>query len=215
MSNFVYLGGQKGGTTKTATAHLLCLGAILHSQPAAYVVTDPHRQVKADGRPYGVLDGRDPANLAQIIATSQTTQNGWLVIDGGGNRPAFDAELAAEADLCLLPFRPSEEDLDTVALDLASLPHALAWPSAWPTNHHAQAAAQYLIDGLAKAFPLRVVSPPIYFVNAVSELLGATLDSPSTPVRSAARRTFRIMADYFDTHSKAAPTVADTRAVSA
>ncbi len=215
MSNFVYLGGQKGGTTKTTTAHLLCLGAILRGQPAAYVVTDPHRQVKAEGRPYGVLDGRDPAKLAQIIAASQTTQNGWLVIDGGGNRPAFDAELAAEADLCLLPFRASEEDLDTVALDLTGLPSALAWPSAWPTNRHAEDAAQYLIKGLEKAFPLRVVSPPIYFVNAVSELLGATLDSPSTPVRNAARRAFGIMTECFDVHAKPSQSAPEALAVSA
>jgi chromosome partitioning protein len=205
MSKFVYLGGQKGGTTKTTTAHLLCLGAILRSQPAAYVLTDPNRQIKAEGRPFGVLDGRDPVKLAQIIAASQNTQNGWLVIDGGGNRPALDEELAAEADLCLLPFRASEEDLDTVALDLARLPGAIAWPSAWPTNRHAELAAQYLIEGLAKAFPLRVLSPPIYFVNAVSELLGASLDSPSTPVRNAARRAFSIMADCFNEHTKAAP----------
>ncbi len=209
MSNLIYLGGQKGGTTKTTTAHLLCLGAILRGQPAAYVLTDPNRQIKAEGRPYGVLDGRDPAKLAQIIAASESTQNGWLVIDGGGNRPALDAELAAEADLCLLPFRASEEDLDTVALDLASLPGAIAWPSAWPTNRHAELAAQYLIDGLEKAFPLRVLSPPIYFVNAVLELLGASLDSPSTPVRNAARRTFTIMADWFDEHGKAPQTASD------
>ncbi len=206
MSSIIYIGGQKGGTTKTSTAHLICLGAILRSQPAAYVLTDPNRQIKSEGRPYGVLDGREPAKLAQIIAASHNTQNGWLIIDGGGNRPALDAELAAEADLCLLPFRPSEEDLDTVALDLARLSGSVAWPSAWPTNRHAEQAAQYLIDGLAKAFPKRVVSPPIYFVNSVAELLGASLDSPSTPVRNAARRAFSIMDDYFDTSGKASQT---------
>lgn len=205
MSRFVYLGGQKGGTTKTTTAHLLCLGAILRGQPAAYVLTDPNRQIKAEGRPYGVLDGRDPTKLAQIIAASQNTQNGWLVIDGGGNRPALDAELATEADLCLLPFRASEEDLDTVALDLARLPKAVAWPSAWPTNRHAELAAQYLIDGLAEAFPSRVLSPPIYFVNAVSELLGASLDSPSTTVRNAARRAFTVLEDHFVEPGKTKP----------
>lgn len=215
MSKFVYIGGQKGGTTKTSTGHLLCLGAILRGQPAAYVLTDPHRQIKAKGRPYGVLDGRDPAKLAQIIAASQNTQNGWLVIDGGGNRPALDAELAAEADLCLLPFRASEEDLDTVALDLARVPGAIAWPSAWPTNRHAELAAKYLIDGLAKAFPLRVLSPPIYFVNSISELLGASLDSPSTPVRNAARRAFNIMADCFDEYAKASQTSPEVLAIGA
>ena len=198
MSKFVYVGGKKGGTTKTTSSHLLCLGAILRGQPAAYVLTDPTRQIKAEGRPYGVLDGRDPRKLAQIIEASRNTQNGWLVIDGGGNRPEFDRELSEVADLCLLPFRASEEDLDTVSQDLQLLPDAIAWPSAWPTNRHAEQAAQYFIDGLAKAFPLRIITTPIYFVNSAAELLGASLESPSTPVRNAARRAFDIMAEAYD-----------------
>ena len=198
MSRLVYVGGQKGGTTKTSTAHLLCLGAILHSEPAAYVLTDPARQLKAEGRPYGVMDGRDPNTLAGIIKASESTPNGWLIVDGGGNRPAFDAAIAQQADLCLLPFRASEEDLEAISKDLQTMPHAIAWPAAWSTNKHAQDAAAYLIQGLEKAFPGRVIEKPIYFVNAVSELLGARLDSPSTPVRSAARRAFGIMTECFD-----------------
>lgn len=198
MSKFVYVGGKKGGTTKTTSSHLLCLGAILRGQPAAYVLTDPTRQIKAEGRPYGVLDGRDPRKLAQIIEASRNTHNGWLIIDGGGNRPEFDSELNDAADLCLLPFRASEEDLDTVSQDLQLLPDSIAWPSAWPTNRHAEQAAQYFIDGLAKAFPLRIIKTPIYFVNSAAELLGASLESPLTPVRNAAKRAFDIMAEAYD-----------------
>ena len=33
-----------------------------------------------------------------------------------------------------MPFRASEEDLDTVAADLARLPRSLAWPAAWTVN---------------------------------------------------------------------------------
>ncbi|MEI6420580.1 MAG: hypothetical protein WCP55_00055 [Lentisphaerota bacterium] len=202
MSKFVYLGGQKGGTTKTTSAHLLCLGAILRGEPAAYVLTDPHRQIKSEGRPYAVLDGRDPHKLAQIITASHNTQNGWLVVDGGGNRPAFDEKLTEQADLCILPFRASEEDLDAIALDMRSLLHAMAWPSAWPTNRHAQQAAQYYIDGLEKAFPFRVITKPIFFVNSAAELLAATLDSPSTPVRNAARRAFSLMDECFNARTQ-------------
>ena len=198
MSRLIYVGGQKGGTTKTSTAHLLCLGAILRSEPAAYVLTDPARQLKAEGRPYGVMDGRDPNTLAGIIKASESTPNGWLIVDGGGNRPAFDIAMAQQADLCLLPFRASEEDLEAISKDLQAMPNAIAWPSAWSTNKHAQDAAEYLIQGLEKAFPGRVIAMPIYFVNAVAELLGARLDSPSTPVRNAARRAFGIMTESFD-----------------
>lgn len=198
MSTIVFLGGQKGGSTKSTTAHLICLGAILRRQPAAYVLTDVNRQLKTEGRPYGVIDGRDPTKLAQIITASHSAENGWLVIDGGGNRPEFDKAMAAEADLCLLPFRDSEEDCESVALDLKAIPNALAWPSAWPTNTMAQEYAQRYIDALQKAFPSRLVKPPLHFVNSAKELLGGSLDDPSTPTRNAARRAFDTVVECFE-----------------
>jgi hypothetical protein len=39
-------------------------------------------------------------------------------------------------------------------------------------------------------------------VNSAKELLGASLDNPSTPTRSAARRAFEIVADTFDAQVK-------------
>lgn len=204
MSNIVYVGGQKGGTTKTTTSHLICLGAILRKQPAAYVLTDPHRRIKAEGRPYGVLDGRDGNGLAQIITASRSMGNGWLIVDGGGNRPAFDQAMAEQAHLTILPFRASEEDLEAVARDMETMHDALALPSAWSTNKHAQEAAQRLIDGLAKAFPGRVIDTPVWFVNSTAELLGASLESPSTAVRNAARHTFGILTTAFETRAELA-----------
>jgi len=208
MTNIVYIGGSKGGSGKTTTAHLAALGAILRNQPAAYVVTDPTRKVRGEGRPYGVLDGRQPSDLAKILGASRATLNGWLFIDGGGNRQALDEELAAEADLCILPFRASEEDLDTVAADLARLPNALAWPAAWTVNAFAQKAAAFYIEGLSKAFPLRVIATPIPFVNSVSELLAENLGSPSTPVRSLARKVFDVITERHEerNHLKETPT---------
>lgn len=198
-SRSVYFGGQKGGSTKTTTSHLACLGAILNKQPAAYVLTDPNRQLKEEGRPYSVLDGRQPGELAKIIGAIETQKNGWWIFDGGGNRPAFDAEMVKQTNLVVLPFRDSEEDLEAVTRDMHAYPHALAWPCAWPTNEKAQQSAQHLIDALALAFPLRVLQP-LYFVNSAKELLGASLDKPSTPTRKAARRAFDTMVDAFDTH---------------
>lgn len=205
MSYSVFIGGQKGGSTKTTTSHLLCLGAILHRQPAAYVLTDPNRRLKEEGRPYSVLDGKEPGELAKILSAIDTHRNGWWIFDGGGNRPAFDAEMARLADLTILPFRDSEEDLEAVSADLQRYPGALAWPCAWPTNDKARQSAQHYIDALSAAFPLRVITPPLYFVNSVKELLGASLDNPSTPTRSAAKRAFDILADTFSARVEQAP----------
>jgi hypothetical protein len=198
MSHLVYVGGRKGGCGKTTTALMLCLGAILRGQPSTYVLTDPVKELKPEGRPFGVIDGRDPASLAQIIANNAKVLNGWLIVDGGGNRPAFDAEMARLADLCLLPFADDEEMTDCVRMDLAAIPDALAWPVNWPTNKMAATSAQRHIDELAQDFPLRLLAPPIFEVRSSKELLGKSLENPSTAVRSAARRAFEIMADRFD-----------------
>jgi hypothetical protein len=197
MKTVAVLGG-KGGSTKTATSHLICLGAHLHNIPAAYALTDPLRKVRGEGRPYAVLDGRLPEQLALILDASQSNLNGWLVIDGGGNRPDFDLAVAKAVDLTLIPFRASEEDIDTVAQSLSAIPDSLAWPSAWPTNAFATSAAEYLLEGLGAAFPGRVVSPPIPFVNSISDLLSAELASPSTNVRTAARKVFDTVSDYYE-----------------
>jgi chromosome partitioning protein len=202
MKSVAILGG-KGGTTKTATSHLLCLGADLQGLPACYVLTDPQRKVRGEGRPYAVLDGRLPEQLALIFSSRDANLNGWLIIDGGGNRPEFDKKIAENVDLTIIPFRASEEDIDTVAQSLSSLPNSLAWPSAWPTNAFAINSARYLIDGLSKAFPQRIIQPPIPFVNSISDLLALTLVVPSTVVRAAARKAFQTLSNYYGSHSHA------------
>src|SRR5262249_27785858 len=132
------------------------------------------------------------------LSVSRNGFSGWVIIDGGGNRPAFDEEVANAVDLCILPFRASEEDVDTVSDDLKRIPKAIAWPTAWPTNSFAERAAQFYIDALGKAFPLRVINTPIPFVNSVSDLLAESLNSPSSPVRQLARKVFDVMADEYD-----------------
>ena len=197
-TKLVFFGGSKGGVGKSATSHLACLGAILCNQPAAYVLTDPDREIRDKGRPYDVLDGRQPKQLANILSASLSTSGGWLIIDGGGNRPAFDLEIANEVDLCIFPFRPSHEDMDTVSMDMDRIPNALAWPAAWPTNIFAIPAAQSFINRLSKKYPSRVITKVIPFVNSASDLLAETLDSPSPPVRSLARKVFNVMDEQFD-----------------
>jgi hypothetical protein len=200
-TKLVYWGGSKGGVGKSTNAHLSCLGAILSDQAAAYVLTDPDREIRDKGRPYEVLDGREPKQLASIIKASRATSGGWLIIDGGGNRPAFDAAIAEAVDLCIFPFRPSHEDMDTVANDLDRISNAFAWPTAWPTNIFAIPAAKGYINRLSKKYPSRVIPKAIPFVNSASDLLAETLDSPSTSVRSLARKVFSVMEEQYERRS--------------
>jgi chromosome partitioning protein len=126
-TKLVFFGGSKGGVGKSTISHLACLGAVWCNQAAAYVLTDPARKVRDKGRPYDVFDGTEPGGLAKLLeAGKDTPSDGWLILDGGGNRPAFDEEIAKEADLCIFPFRPSQEDMDTVSDDMNRIPNALA-----------------------------------------------------------------------------------------
>jgi hypothetical protein len=201
-TKLIFFGGSKGGVGKSATSHLACLGAILCNQPAAYVLTDPDREIREKGRPYDVLDGRQPKLLANILSASHNTSDGWLIIDGGGNRPAFDSAIAEEVDLCIFPFRPSHEDMDTVSRDMDRIENALAWPTAWPTNIFAIPAAQSFINRLSKKYPSRVITKPIPFVNSASDLLAESLESPSPPVRRLARKVFSVMEQQFERRSE-------------
>ena len=83
-------------------------------------------------------------------------------------------------DLTIILFRASEEDIDIIAQSLLSLPNPLAWPSAWPTNAFAIKSVHYLLKGLSNAFPDRIITPPIPFVNSIFAM---NLVAPSTAVR--------------------------------
>ena len=198
--------GDKGGTTKTATTHLLCLGAYLHGIPAAYVLTDPTRKVRGEGRPYAVLDGRLPEQLALIFDSSRSNLNGWLFIDGGGNRPDFDVEVARNCDLPVIPFRASEEDIDTVARSLTASTQRACRCVADQYIRHQRRTVSSRRALLGKAFPQRIIHPPIPFVNSISDLLSANLGSPSTAVRQAAQagplRLFRSISMFMSNRTR-------------
>jgi hypothetical protein len=195
-TKLVFLGGSKGGVGKSATSHRACLGAILCNQAAAYVLTDPDREIRDKGR-HDVLDGREPKQLANILSASRKTTDGWLIV-GGGNRPAFDSAIAEEVDLCIFPFRPSHDDMDTVSADMDRITNALAWPTAWPTNIFAIPAAQSFINRLSGQYPSRVITKVIPFVNSAGDLLAQSLDAPSPPVRRLARKVFGVMEQQYE-----------------
>lgn len=193
MSMIAFI-GNKGGIGKSTNAHLVCLGAVLCKVPAIYILTDPKRKIRAAGRPYGVWDGRNPADLARMLSIAKT-ESGIFAIDGGGNRPAFDTELANIADLAIIPFKNTDEDLDPALDDLAANPQAYIMPSAWPPNALARQAAQKYITRAAKTTD-RLIMPPVSHANSITELLSEELESPSTEARAAARKLFNIVYNY-------------------
>ena len=91
---------------------------------------------------------RQPRDLANILSAIDTHRNEWWIIDGGGNRSAFDAEMTQPVDLVFLPLRDREEDLEAVTRDLHAYPNALARPCALPTDDKTRQSAKHFVEAL-------------------------------------------------------------------
>ena len=170
MADIICVIGNKGGTGKTTLSHMLSQGMGLLGQRAVCVLTDTHREPLAPaGRRYLVADARSREALSKVVDKIRSL-NAWMgVIDGGGNRTEMDRKLYALADLVLLPFRDSHEDIRTVIRDLELFPRAYAIPTQWPTNAWQREAAEKSIADMLAPYQDRILQP--VFSLAASKLL--------------------------------------------
>lgn len=163
--------GRKGGTGKTTNSHAAAHGLAMLGVSAAYVLTDKRQLPSDKTRVYSVIDGRTIAQLEQAIATAKGHDGaGVLVIDGGGNREAVDDLIGSVSDAIFLPFGASDEDVNTVAEDMARFPSAWALPSNWPNNSKAQEIDTGYIDKLNDGYSGRVLKP-LVATHAVRDLV--------------------------------------------
>lgn len=188
MADIVCVIGNKGGTGKTTLSHMLCQGLGLLGQRSVCVLTDTHREPLAPaGRRYLVADARSREALARVVDKIRAL-NAWMgVIDGGGNRTEIDRKLYGLADLVLLPFRDSQEDIRTVIRDLEMFPRAYALPMQWPTNAWARDAAERLVQDMLGQYHDRILEP--VFALGSSKLLLQKQIPPvlPTPLANACR----------------------------
>jgi len=160
MAQIICVIGNKGGTGKTTLSHMLGHGLALLGKRVVVVLTDPTRQpLLKDGRRYSTADARNSVQLARVIDKLRGLKEWIGVIDGGANRVEMDQHLYALADLVLLPFRDSHEDIRTVLQDLERFPQALALPSQWPGNLLQHEVAQRTQDQLLGAYRSRLLDP--------------------------------------------------------
>lgn len=180
MNRLICIIGNKGGTGKTSMTHMLCHGLGLLGMRSIAVLTDTYREpLFRDDRGYTPLDGRTPEKLEKIIQKLESMPDWYGVIDGGANRPETDRELYEIANLVLLPFRDSHEDIRTVRHDLDNFPEAFGVPSQWPTNPWQQMAAEHTLDELMQEYRPRLLEP-VYTVSA-SKLLLQSQIPPDLP----------------------------------
>jgi hypothetical protein len=196
MADIICVIGNKGGTGKTTLSHMLCQGMGLLGQRSVCVLTDTFREpLAASGRRYLVADARSREALIKVVDKIRSLSAWMGVIDGGGNRTETDRKLYGLADLVLLPFRDSHEDVRTVVRDLEMFPRAYAIPSQWPTNAWARESAGRTIDEMLAPYQDRILEP-VYALGA-SKLLLQNQVPPAlpTPLANACRSAARQILD--------------------
>ena len=188
MSDIICVIGNKGGTGKTTLSHMLCQGMGLLGQRSVCVLTDTCRDpLDPADRRYLLADARSREALTKVVDKIRGLK-AWLgVIDGGGNRTEMDRRLYGVADLVLLPFRDSHEDIRTVIRDLEMFPRAYAIPTQWPTNAWQREAAEKTMSELLGPFRDRILDP-VFALSASKVLLQKNIpDSMPTPLSNACR----------------------------
>ena len=167
---------------------MLCQGMGLLGQRSVCVLTDTHREpLDPTERRYLIADARSREALNKVVDKVRGLK-AWLgVIDGGGNRTEMDRRLYGMADLVLLPFRDSHEDIRTVIRDLQMFPRAYAIPMQWPTNVWQREAAERAVVELLAPYRDRILDP-VFSLSASKFLLQKTLPTGlPTPLANACR----------------------------
>lgn len=188
MAEIICVIGNKGGTGKTTLSHMLCQGLGLLGQRSVCVLTDTYREpLDPTDRRYLIADARSREALGKVTDKIRSLQ-AWLgVVDGGGNRTEMDRRLYGIADLVLLPFRDSHEDIRTVIRDLEMLPRAYAIPTQWPTNAWQREAAEKAVAELLAPYRDRILDP-VFSLSASKQLLQKNIPaSLPTPLANACR----------------------------
>jgi len=196
MADIICVIGNKGGTGKTTLSHMLCQGMGLLGQRSVCVLTDTYREpLDPSGRRYLVADARTREALAKVVDKVRSLKAWMGVIDGGGNRTEMDRKLYGLADLVLLPFRDSHEDIRTVIRDLEMFPRAYAIPTQWPTNVWQRETAEKTVADLLAPFRDRLLEP-VATLSASKLLLEKDLPAglPS-PLANACRGVARQVLD--------------------
>ena len=199
MADIICIIGNKGGTGKTSLSHMLCQGLGLLGQRSACVLTDTAREpLTPEGRRYVTADARTPDALGRVTNQLRSL-DGWLgIIDGGGNRPEVDRRLYALADVVLLPFRESHEDIRTVLADLERFPRAYALPSQWPSNPWAREAADRNVARMMGAYRHRILRP-VNMVSSTKHLLQRQVpEQLPTALANTCRRLARQILDVLE-----------------
>jgi hypothetical protein len=152
------------------------------------LLTDAQREPLAPaGRRYLVADARSREALDKVAGKIRSLKDWMGVIDGGGSRSETDRRLYALADLALLPFRDSDEDIRAVVRDLELFPHAYAIPTQWPANPWQREVADRAVRERLAPWRSRILEPVFALASSKLLLQNEIPGTLPTPLANAAR----------------------------
>jgi chromosome partitioning protein len=204
MAEIICIIGTKGGSGKTTLSHMLCHGLHLLDRKGVCVMTDEYRiPLRPENRHYVTADARSPEARRKVIDKLKQL-NQWIgVLDGGANRTSTDVALYELANVVLLPFRDSAEDLRVVMHDMERFPRAYALPSQWPTNRWQLETAERLIQTMPEFLRQRILDP-VNAVSASKQLLQAVPPEVlPLPLNNTARAFARQVLSLLEQHRPA------------
>jgi hypothetical protein len=210
MARIICVIGNKGGTGKTTLSHMLCQGLGLLGYRAACVLTDVSREpLSPNGRRYITADARNGDALTKVIHKLRTLDEWVGVVDGAGNRTDQDHKLYELADIVLLPFRDSHEDIRAVVRDLDLFPRAYGVPSQWPSNAWQREAADRNVLQLMCDFRDRLLKPVVALSSSKLLLHKKIPENLPSPLLRACRALGREVLDILEIDSSNDEVAAD------
>jgi len=204
--------GSKGGTGKSSLAHGLAYGAHLLGHDAVMVHTEQRPPVKGS-RPYRYLDASANYSLVTSLIRDHADEQGFMVIDGAGNRPHVDLWVTRTVDLVLIPVTNSAEDVRCALNDLSRFadPRVLVLINRWPANRLVRMVLQKYVDQLPESKVLGHVPE----VGAMRRFLDdGEWRTPPTKVSNFSRRLFRLVNEALERRGVAPVVVAGDSMVS-
>ncbi len=193
--------GIKGGTGKTALSHALALGAAWNQLPAYLLHTDNREPIQINGRPYAYYDAREPKAL-QTLASAALNQDGFFIIDSGGNRPQFDTWIAQSMDLILIPVTPDPEDvrealIHSKMMEQSGAEHIRFIINKYPANQNERKFVARYIEQLPQEKIIGRVGE-VKMIRALRDSDSPKFQTPPSRVNNLARAVYRLVADALE-----------------